>query len=627
MDLSTKNKLDTVTVYDLMDNKFYIPDYQRGYRWTPFEVKKLLSDLQEFFDNEPSNNEFYCMQPLVVCKKDDNSWEVIDGQQRLTTLFLILSQIKESLKILYPDMSLFSLLYQSRQGSQSFLNNIDFSQIDSNIDYYHICNASTTIQEFFSEQDIDTVDFIQRVINYKNKQNAPSVKFIWYDVTEEINRHSISSEDKFSDLNIGKIGLTNSELIKSLFLNSVNSDKSEALRIATEWDHIEHSLQDDSFWSFIYGNDDKKYATRIEFLFDILQGKSLTETNDYYTFDKYSEKLKQLISNYLEQHSDHGLSEKERKEKAAKEVIKNLWKEISDKFYFFKGWYENNKLYHIIGYLRFKKMPINEIEKIYLDQETKNTDVFFVKLKKKALSFIKDYKIRDLSYEDSADHQKIRSVLLLFNILSIINCEKENVRFSFNDFYKENWDLEHVRSQTPKSLSGEERKDWIICNIEYFSGVKYDDNDNSDSYKAKIEKEIDKNHIKDVEYVSGYSISKICNELVKLLDSKTDISESSIYKVLYYDAFHQTEGFESYTHSIGNLVLLDQGTNRGYKNAFFPVKRQWIFRREHDGIYILPCTKNVFSKNYSRILYDLMNWNIEDAEDYINEIEEVLKDE
>ena len=85
---SEKLKLDTVSVSELMGNKFYIPDYQRGYRWTHFEVTKLLEDLKEYKENRTKDsNNFYCMQPLVVFyNKEKEAWEVIDGQQRLTTL-------------------------------------------------------------------------------------------------------------------------------------------------------------------------------------------------------------------------------------------------------------------------------------------------------------------------------------------------------------------------------------------------------------------------------------------------------------------------------------------------------------------------------------------------------------
>lgn len=61
MNLINKEKLDTVSVFELMNENFYIPDYQRGYRWTKSEVSKLISDLDDFFYKNNDSNTFYCM--------------------------------------------------------------------------------------------------------------------------------------------------------------------------------------------------------------------------------------------------------------------------------------------------------------------------------------------------------------------------------------------------------------------------------------------------------------------------------------------------------------------------------------------------------------------------------------
>lgn len=345
MDLHMKQKLDTVTVFDLMNNSFYIPDYQRGYRWTHLEVEKLLGDLEDFYNVNTDGSTFYCMQPLVVFfNKEQDAWEVIDGQQRLTTMYLILNQQKGLLEQIYPDMKLFNLSYQSRPDSRQYLENIDSTKSNSNIDYYHMFNASAVITDFLKKTTLGGWRFVDAIVNANNIESRPSVKFIWYDVTEEIESKHISPEEKFSDLNIGKIGLTNAELIKALFLNNVGDDESESLRIASEWDSIEHALQDDSFWSFIYGKDDNKYATRIELLFDIIKAKSATEQNEYYTFDAYSEEIKTSG-----QHTNK------------KDIVKRLWKDVSDKYYLFRGWYDDKKLYHIIGYLRYKKEVLRQM--------------------------------------------------------------------------------------------------------------------------------------------------------------------------------------------------------------------------------------------------------------------------
>lgn len=78
------------TIGELLENKFFIPSYQRGYRWTERQVEDLLNDVWDFITKTgKKDNEWYCLQPVVV-KKTNNHYEVLDGQQRLTTIFLIL---------------------------------------------------------------------------------------------------------------------------------------------------------------------------------------------------------------------------------------------------------------------------------------------------------------------------------------------------------------------------------------------------------------------------------------------------------------------------------------------------------------------------------------------------------
>ena len=90
--------LHTKSVGELLRDKeqFLIPYYQRGYRWEAPQVEALLSDLDEFDQYSAGSvgiNQFYCLQPLVVFRREDGQWEVVDGQQRLTTIYLILLQL------------------------------------------------------------------------------------------------------------------------------------------------------------------------------------------------------------------------------------------------------------------------------------------------------------------------------------------------------------------------------------------------------------------------------------------------------------------------------------------------------------------------------------------------------
>ncbi|WP_304330840.1 DUF262 domain-containing protein [Brachyspira innocens] len=108
--------VDMRSIKKLKGCNFVIPSYQRGYRWEKREVEDLLNDIYEF---KQSNNEgFYCLQPLVLKKISDNVYEVIDGQQRLTTIYLILKYLKSKNII---EENIYTITYSTREDSKEFL--------------------------------------------------------------------------------------------------------------------------------------------------------------------------------------------------------------------------------------------------------------------------------------------------------------------------------------------------------------------------------------------------------------------------------------------------------------------------------------------------------------------------
>ena len=76
---------------------------------------------------------------------------------------------------------------------------------------------------------------------------------------------------------------------------------------------------------------------------------------------------------------------------------------------------------------------------------------------------------------------------------------------------------------------------------------------------------------------------------------------------------------------ISNLTLLDATTNRSYGNSFFPIKRKRIIENDSKGIFVPIATKNLFLKYYSRKLGDVMHWNDNDAQDYLEAIKTMLR--
>ena len=277
------NNIELKSVTELCGMNFYIPNYQRGYRWTDQQVNDLLNDINEFNDT----NGFYCLQPLVVKQrggdvfkkikeeaKDINDvydylkgiWEVIDGQQRLTTIFILM-------KCLGISDRHYSLKYETRCKSEDFLKgNLDINE--NNIDYFHISKAKHTIEKWLEKKDAQLRMSLQ-------KKLLERVYFIWYESVDE------DPIKVFTRLNIGKISLTNSELIKALFLNRKNFDanKNEHIKlrqqeIASEWDKIEYTLQNNEFWLFLHEKDYKR-PTRIDFIFELICEANDLDLNDY----------------------------------------------------------------------------------------------------------------------------------------------------------------------------------------------------------------------------------------------------------------------------------------------------------------------------------------------------------
>lgn len=110
----SKLNIDQKTVKDLFSakkTKFLIPDYQRPYAWGEDECQTLWEDLFNFSfpekncDNFDSDSDEYFLGPIVTFKNDDGDMEIIDGQQRLTTLMLSLRAFYDKFKNMKDDKS------------------------------------------------------------------------------------------------------------------------------------------------------------------------------------------------------------------------------------------------------------------------------------------------------------------------------------------------------------------------------------------------------------------------------------------------------------------------------------------------------------------------------------------
>ncbi|MCR5266323.1 MAG: DUF262 domain-containing protein [Cyanobacteria bacterium RUI128] len=631
------NTIKTIRVGELLGIKyedtptkhytFKIPNYQRGYRWEKQHILTLLNDIKDFSIKTQNNEEYYCLQPVVVKKDEDGNYELIDGQQRLTTIYIIAHTLKHFRGNVW---TIYNLIYDGRTNTQNNLieiQNVDFSKditdmnTNEDIDSFYIKNACSTIKNWIEEnkqEDWFQDKFIKTFLS--------NTRIIWYDIND-------SDDDPipvFKRLNKGKIPLNDAELIKALFLKSCDTDsqnkdiiKKTQFIIAEQWDNIEKAFQNDNFWYFL-SNDNKK-NNRIELLLDIVSGKNINEEN-IENFDGLKKSDEHYTFRFFEKLFNSSSITMENKEK--------IWNTITDYFYMLQGWYNDRELYHYVGYLICTGMDLYEICNIILDTNHKQEKHEPVKLKKhftrrdfitrlkqeiktKVIDRVINAEKKDrFNYSDNRD--LIYNVLLLHNILSLLENEESAIyNFPFDKFKDSHygWDVEHISPCTSGEGKApdkaEDIKKWYERNIIKCEEVK-------NSLEETTLQDF-KSWWKDVEeYNKDYANEfKLSNEL------KDSFTKNYDRVIDFFNGSLKGIGKNRTQNTIANLVLLDSGTNREYGNDLFPIKRKTIIEYDKASKFIPPCTKNAFLMYYGGG-YD-NKWTEGNALKYKNDIERLIK--
>jgi hypothetical protein len=601
------NTIRLMPVSDLLGKPFFVPAYQRGYRWTRQQVNDLLEDIYSFaVKKNKTEKEFYCLQPIVVqFRADREQYEVVDGQQRLTTIRILLVYLQKEYLIGNSfekrfRKKLFEIDYETRPGLSSFLDNIEDST--TNIEFFHVSKAYTYIREWFDQklEDGETMfddvcDSILKTLMYNkvNKKEEGLVQVIWYELAET----DLKPIDTFIRINLGKISLNNAELIRALFLQERNFGEGDAaklkqLEIAQQWDSIENHLQDENFWWFL-NKERNKASSHIEYIFDMMQCKAtrkdpkLSEkigTDQYRTF--------RYFSHIFGNNPDYA-------------VIKKNWDEVKTYFETFREWYENPKWYHYIGFLIYCGSSVNDILDLLLTKEivTKEdaTDALINEISKYFTTI--DWKSDEnneyhIQLSFASDRELLRRFFLLFNLEYIaLKSNQKNLlyKFPFKAFKNSGkkpdsaaWDIEHINAATENTL---ERRD---DQVTWLNNALADIPDLDEVLKRKI---------------------------ATFLSTKNIEGFESLYEqVLHYSTEEELDAKTK--NSIGNLTLLDAGTNRGYGNALFTTKRRKIIEKDLEGTFVPICTKNVFLKYYAP--HSKSTWTPDDIIAYRNTLEKVM---
>ena len=553
--------LETKFVNDIA-GKFFVPAYQRGYRWGKDEVNRLLDDVYNLSKFDERRN--YCLQPIVVKKLGDGEFELVDGQQRLTTIFLIYKYMFEEGGRFFGEPK-FSLDYETRKDSKNFLANIDLGKREDNIDFYFIADAYENIKAWFADNGELSVTMPKIKTLF-----ADNVKIIWYEVD--------ATEDAaamFTRLNIGKIPLTNAELVKAAFL-SAESDARRQDEIALQWDNLEKELHNDSLWYFLTNHSTEKYQTRIDLILDLMSGKRFDDKEKYSTFFYFDELKRQG------------------------EDLNSIWQEIVRNFLLLKDWRENHEFYHKIGYLIAS--GYKNLSDIYAEFQGKTKKNFLARLDELIKASVKleaGKNYSDWNYND--DSEKIRRLLLLFNVESVRQNGEQSQwfpfdKYKFGDKGKNSWSLEHIHAVNSQDRGNQEQwREWLRlhrASLENFP----------DENKILLD-EIDK--LLAVKDIRGEKFLDLRQKILKKL-SPEDISDD--------------------VDSIANLALLKCENNSALGNSVFDVKRNEIIELDKNGAFIPFCTKMAFLKYYTKAEKNQIHfWSATDRRAYLEAINRVLK--
>ena len=578
--MSDENK---IYIRDLNNYSFYIPNYQRGYKWSEKNIEDLLNDINSI-DND--NKKDHCLHNLTIIEKD-GKYEVVDGQQRLTTIFLLLKYLGYE--------EIYNLDYQIREETKDFIeneiiyvinlikdvkdieNNEKIKEIFSNLvkdnnnynkqDIYFICDALFCMHQWFETHENNKI--------YDNLQNV-------YFYKHELENKNIKGETVFANLNSGRVPLTDIELIKADLIINISEEKNKSLNnnillneirsnIGRLWDEMESFLAQDEVWYWIAANN--KNTNKLSLLFDLIKIK---------TFKDYRDILENKKNN-----------------KTSNDILDD----IKDYYYTIKDWYYDNDMYHLVGVAVNIGTSINSLFEIKEDSKDK--------LKKKIIQSIIDKlslqiddkdSLKKTLYEDlnyNNNKNDIKNIMLLLNCLEGYNFNKETktfnegFRYRFDLHNKEQWSIEHI---FPQKATEKNCKSYILDLIFLFN----EENKESELKNILNELNIDDNIINDRE------------KLKEKINEKENIDINKINEIINNTQFIDIQ-------SMGNLALLSKNINSSLQNGIFEEKRTILLKKiSEENIFVPPLTLKIFSKNFDGADRTKVYWTPNDFGVYLN---------
>lgn len=607
------------SVKSLMENylhqgeQFIIPSYQRGYKWNKHDIEQLLNDVYDYKIDE-SGDTFYCLQNITLIKVD-NGYNVVDGQQRLTTLALVLSYLGES------ELFKNRIKYDIRANSHEFLNDYVFtghlSSFMNNSEGMPLMEwDNLNVDEQYNYQDIfymynacKTIECWFDIENHKKEKEDIKNKLLNH-VMLIINLPQITSDqefDLFDNLNGKRVSLDGADLIRAMIITRVAKKKVEDITNQVKHDVLLNETriktgmcldQLHRWWS-----DKEKQRYFSHFISNInSNGENIVFKDDKYPIDiLYKLYIQSTKAKKMLHINDNGIGDN------ARGTIKlgyferpiditGMYEEINNLQRLIEYWYKDVELYHLV---LFANIYLKKNFKSLTDAwETNNRNTFVKWIKEEIRNndvikiALREGKVDELNYNENwydGDEENMIFVMVLLDIISIINSQKSKFPIANIDalhFTPQKEDKEHIFPQTPLSQS------FTINTLKAYIDVAFKCN-----YKIKQSREI----------------------IMKMIDRFQDtILNNERFRERFREYFNNKMTREVIPiNSLGNVCLLQDKVNRSYGNDFFTQKHFDIISKSRNGEYIRPHVLDAFSKvmatNDQRIDYNYMQkWTKDD---------------
>lgn len=547
---------------------FYnIPEYQRGYKWNADNVIALLDDLLAFQKSNPSANSFYCLQNITIVPEGEH-FNVVDGQQRLTTMYILLSYFKKigllNEVTLNPDCLKYSvrtdtaILLQHKVANGKIWDDEITPDNAKSKDAWYILDVAKAISTWFEVHKQDHLD-VNIVLDH--------LKLI-VNKMEEGNETSI-----FAGLNGGKVDLDGADLVRAELITRAAREKYKNIdpqKVGEFRAHIGLELDDLGRW---WGEPNHETFFS-QLLPEIKTGKEFKDTypiNLLYRLYYAAYKIDGETFGF--KFFEHGRDLNGKPDDGHWELYDSLMKMHA----ILKEWYDDPEIYHWLGYLFFnfksyKQVDFANIWNIWqIDSEDRLAFIEHLKDLVRTLVVRAD---SDESYDNAAARlvsgildlkhdwyhdEFLDEILILSEILWLEKNQYQN-RLSPKYLRQHKEQREHIRSCQPNTNEGSE-----VTDAETWRNFILKVYDESDSLGAELVKIIDE-----------HNSNTLSAEQILALNNKMN---------------------EYAQNSIGNLVLLDSHVNESYGNAKFQAKIQRIIKEFMSAErYIRPYTLNVFLK-------------------------------